>query len=169
VITRATNTLESGRVMRYHAAPTVQAQQLGLHAWGVAVIALYLTEGEASKELLVACVLHDAAELITGDVPFTVKRNCRAAKELYAQLEEDAHEHHVLGMPQLTVQEEAILKLADTIEGLLWCRKTETNGPVADRWRISLDNAFSKFSTVLSQDIIARAGCLATNSQLFPQ
>ena len=161
MINRALNTLESGRVMRYHAAPTVTPQMLGHHAWGVAVIALYLTGGNPSAELLKACILHDAAELFTGDVPFSVKRDNLEAKAMYELLEAQAHANLVMELPDLTSSDQAILKLADTLEGLIWCYKNEREGPVTHRWLHALKAGLEKFTQVLPQDILDRAMLLA--------
>ena len=47
------NTLESGRVNRYHAAPTVAPQNDAHHQWNAAMLLLYITEGNCSKEALI--------------------------------------------------------------------------------------------------------------------
>lgn len=143
--------------MRYHAAPTVTPQMLGHHAWGVAVIALYLTGGNPSAELLKACILHDAAELFTGDVPFSVKRDNREAKAMYELMEAQAHTNLVMELPDLTLSDQAILKLADTLEGLIWCYKNEREGPVTDRWVDALKAGLKKFKAVLPPEILHRA------------
>jgi 5'-deoxynucleotidase YfbR-like HD superfamily hydrolase len=164
---RTLATLESGRVSRYHAAPTVQAQTVGLHAWGVAVLVLELSDN-CSKELLQAAILHDSAELYTGDVPFTLKVSEPAVKGLLHEAEVFAHSNIVLDMPLLSESEWAILKLADTIEGLIWCRKTEAEGGcVGPRWMGALKAGFTKFSEVLPPHIIERANLIASKNNLY--
>lgn len=158
---RTCNTLEAGRVVRYHAVPTVGTQTVGLHSWGVAIILLYLTEGNVRAELLQAAILHDAPEIHTGDIPFTVKRDSATIKKALQELEDEAHRNVVLPFPQLQPSEEALLKVADTLEGLLWCRKTEFTGPVHGRWVSSLERALEKFKDRLSPTILARAHVLA--------
>ena len=158
---RAANTLESGRVVRYHAVPTVGSQTVGLHAWGVAVLCIYVTNGTPSVELLTQALVHDAAELFTGDVPFTVKRDVPTAKLLYRQLEVIAHDNMVMPETGLNPHDAAVLKLCDTLEGLIWCRKTETTGPVRDRWSQALERALAKFSTVLTLAELERATLIA--------
>ena len=168
---RTLNTLEAGRVARYHAAPTVAPQTVGLHSWGVAVICLYLTSGDSMEHhnLLARALLHDAAELYTGDVPFTTKRGCPEIKELLTRLEKIAYEQWLIPLPEVTDYDECILKMADTIDGLLWCRKTEhPDGPVGQRWNDSLTVAFKKFQPVVGDDVVQRALNLVTQLESFP-
>lgn len=165
---RAANTLEAGRVSRYHAVPTVAPQTVGLHAYGVAVLCLYITGGEASAALLRQALLHDAAELVTGDIPFTVKRDRPEVKALFNELEELAHERWVFPASELSTREAAILKLCDTIEGLIWCRKTELTGPVRHRWVEALNKALGKFEGLLTDDEFSRAVHLVNNENFYP-
>ncbi len=165
---RAANTLESGRVRRYHAVPTVEVQTVGLHSWGVAVLCLYITGGNASRELLMQALLHDAAELYTGDVPFTIKRDVPSLKTALSLLEDVAHASIVMDSVTLTPHDQAVLKLCDTVEGLVWCRKTEMTGPVRDRWRQALNVAFEKFAGVLSTEELDRAVVLVNEENFYP-
>ena len=160
-IDRALLTLEAGRVARYHAAPTVAPQSVGLHSYGVAVLCLHLCGGYPSAELLQAALLHDAPEIITGDVPYTTKRNSPTIKHELEQLEERVYNYDVLPFPKLTEAEVATLKLADTLDGLIWCRKTETRGPVLDRWAEALDVALRKSASIVEPDVLMRAQELA--------
>lgn len=151
-------TLEAGRVLRYHAVPSVGSQNVAHHSWGVALICVYLTDGEASKPLLLEALMHDAAEYFTGDVPFTVKRDRRDIKEIFDGLEDEARNKWLLLPPiALDERDKALLKLADTLEGFIWCQKTETRGPVGDRWQEAFHVAVKKFSTVLTVTEINRA------------
>lgn len=165
---RALWALESGRVLRYHAAPTVQPQTDGLHSWGVGVIVWYLTAGQASANLLAACLLHDSPELHTGDIPFGVKRRSPAIKALLEEMEAEAYEHLTLSHLPLTEAEQALLKIADTLEGLLWCKKNEAHPVVLPRWQLSLEKAHEKFAPMLGGDIIARSVAFAQNINYIP-
>ena len=161
LVDRALLTLEAGRVARYHAAPTVAPQSVGLHSYGVAVLCLHLCGGCASAELLQAALLHDAPEIVTGDVPYTTKRNSPTIKHELEELEEQVYNYDVLPFPKLTQAEVATLKLADTLDGLIWCRKTETRGPVLSRWTEALEIALRKFADVVEPDVLMRAQELA--------
>lgn len=125
MIQRLLNTLESGEVLRYHAAPGVDKQTDAAHSWGVAVIAMYLVPG-LSVELLKECLLHDTAELMTGDIPSSAKRSDDDLNELLKDRESLAREHHLLGKSDLTEREHAILKICDVLESLMWCYHHET-------------------------------------------
>ena len=161
LVDRALLTLEAGRVARYHAVPTVAPQSVGLHSYGVAVLCIYLCDGHPSAELLQAALLHDAPEIITGDVPYTTKRSSPTIKHELEQLEEWVYNHDVLPFPVLSPAEVATLKLADTLDGLIWCHKTETRGPVLGRWTEALDVALRKFAGVVEPDVLMRAQELA--------
>lgn len=165
-IQRVVNTLESGRVLRYHAAPTVAPQTVGQHAWGVMLLVIYLTNGLASRKLLLAAAIHDAAELITGDVPLTAKRDFPELKECLTKVEEAVHQNLVLKAYDLEPFDAAVLKLADTLEGLLWCQKTETGTmPVLGRWRKAFIAGTHKFEPIVGPDVINRARSLFTLNQ----
>ena len=165
---RAANTLEAGRVARYHAAPTVAPQTVGHHSWGVAVLCLYVTGGEASRELIIQALVHDAAELHTGDVPFTVKRDLPEVKGLFRDLEAHAHRCLVMDECSLNPHDAAVLTLCDTVEGLIWCRKTEQTGLVRERWRGALNRAFEKFAGVCSEKELWRAAELVNEENFYP-
>lgn len=142
---RAANTLEAGRIRRYHAVPTVEAQTVGLHSWGVAVLLMYIVGDDISAALLKQALKHDAPEIYTGDSPFTAKRDNPALKRLLTDMELLASEHWVMRDEVLSQREQALLKVADTVEGLIWCRKTELTGPIRERWVGALNIALEKF------------------------
>lgn len=162
---RLLDTMEAGRVLRYHAAPSVQPQTVGLHSWGVMILALYITNGNASRELLIECAMHDSAEYFTGDVPFNVKRDNADVKKRFDAMEDTARNNELLLAPiDLDEHDKAVLKLADTLDGLIWCAKTEVLGPIRDRWKASMRNGLDKFERVLSVEERSRASHIA---QLF--
>ena len=161
-------TLESGRVTRYHACPTVAPQTDAAHAWGVALLCIYLTGGNASAELVADALLHDSAEIVTGDIPYTTKRDSPELKALLAIVEDRAQRDRLMPRYQLTEEERGILKIADTLEGWLWCRKTEHPLYIGRRWHTALMASFDKFRGCVSDEIINRAKLLAV-SPLIPE
>lgn len=152
--TRLYNTLEAGKVSRYHAVPTVRPQTVGQHSWGVAVLLWHITQGQASAQCLMEAIMHDTAELFTGDIPFTVKRDHPAIKEAFKILETHHRVCHlVIPGNNLSDAEEALLKVCDTLEGFIWCKLHEdTRGPVGDRWEEAYHVAQSKFKTMLTEE-----------------
>jgi 5'-deoxynucleotidase YfbR-like HD superfamily hydrolase len=129
-------TLTAGEVVRYHAAPTVSRQTVAAHTWGVAIILLYLTNGSVEPVLMTEALLHDSAELWTGDIPFVAKRDCPALKAAAKDYERSVRFTKTLASERaLRTKELSLLKLADTLEGYLWCIAHEAQPqPVAKRW-----------------------------------
>lgn len=119
------NVLESGEVRRFHAAPSVPAQTVGHHAWGVAVLASFI-KTDPRPDLLMHALCHDMAELVTGDVPFTAKRSCPLLNSALEVLEADAYARSLFHLPRVTAAEKVVLKLADMLEGLRWVALYET-------------------------------------------
>jgi len=62
--------LDVGDVTRYHASE-VSNETLGHHMWGVAILCMMVWPDR--HDLLKAALLHDAHELIVGDVPSPAK------------------------------------------------------------------------------------------------
>jgi len=159
-IERLLNTLESGEVRRYHSAPSVPVQSLAQHVYGVACIATYIIGRSPSAALLAACLLHDQDELFTGDVPFTIKRDHPDLKERYLQIGAEASRCALMQFegPALDATETAVLKIADTLDGLLWCTRNERpGGPIRPRWAESYLIARQKFKDRLMPVQLERA------------
>ena len=159
---RLLNTLTAGAVQRYHAAPTVPSQTVAAHSWGVMVILLYITAArDLSPALLTEAALHDAGELFTGDIPYTFKRDNPAIRATLQAAEHAARAENVLAaVDSLTARETALLKVADTLEGLHHCTSYERGTLIRDRWLGAYHNARDKFNTDLSRDEWARADAL---------
>lgn len=108
---------ESGLVQRYHCWRTLNRQSVGEHTWQVMRIILHI-HPYASRELLVAAMFHDAAEVRTGDIPLYAKRNRPDFKASLDSLEEEALQDMLppeLNQP-LSLFEQKLLKVADLIE-----------------------------------------------------
>jgi 5'-deoxynucleotidase YfbR-like HD superfamily hydrolase len=162
---RLLNLLESGEVQRFHAAPSVPIQTVGHHAWGVTAIARYIRE-DPSADFLFACLVHDAPELYTGDIPFTTKRESPLLRAMLGDIEEKYTSQHLFAPVSLTQTETTILKVSDMLEGLRWAklneRLTAGNQVVAGRWQnaiaILLSSADAKL--VMSDEEWSRANNL---------
>ena len=140
---RVDQILEAGRVQRFHATPRVLSQTVGEHVYGVVALGAYIRLNP-SPDFLVACLLHDAAELHTGDIPFTAKRGCfQSLKHQMESAEQAVLAEYMWPMPALNKQEELILKLADMLEGLRYVSHSELGEPiVGTRWWVALDAMF---------------------------
>lgn len=109
------NILESGYVERFHAVPHISKQTTGHHAWGVAMIAYWLLPSISKLGLMYALV-HDCAELETGDVPFTLKKKSNFVKTLFDKYENDFIKQNGIDFEPCEL-EKAVVKLADMLEG----------------------------------------------------
>lgn len=160
---RAVNTLEAGRVTRYHAAPSVAPQNVAHHSWNVAVLALHITGGSASNNLIRECLMHDAAEYFTGDVPFTVKRDNADVKARFDAMEDTARENDLVLPPiELSERDAALLKICDTLDGFIWCAKMEKGDLICGRWYESLNCALRKFAHLITTVELNRIKALST-------
>lgn len=163
-IARLRATLDAGEVSRYHAVPTVRPQSDALHCWNMLVLAMYITLGEVSCALSREIAFHDTGEIITGDMPYTLKRdNKHLAKQLH-YLEDQARTDHTIAKPcDLSDRETAILKICDTLEGFVWCAKYENVSRISDsnltidRWDFAYQKCLDKFREDLTDDEWSRA------------
>jgi 5'-deoxynucleotidase YfbR-like HD superfamily hydrolase len=110
----------SGQVQRYHTEHVLRRQSVGEHSYGVAWLCWYMTNGVLSAHLLMHALAHDAAEHEVGDVPAPVKRKFDLRK-VYEAAEQEALLAAGIDLPQLSPQEQLILKVADACEGALYC------------------------------------------------
>lgn len=166
---RLLNVLESGEVQRFHAVPSVPSQSVAQHSWGVAVIARYLVGvpnlGEESAELVAASLLHDTGEIITGDIPFTAKRECFSHfKEALDAAEEKAINDYLMPTPLLNASDTKLLKMADMLEGMRWANLNERPcaltgaKQVCCKWAEALHNMFCQPEVLsLKEDVLSRA------------
>ena len=119
-MTRAELIRAGGAVQRYHVLRTVQRQTNAEHQWGVAMIVEELTGGNASKELIMAAMLHDVAEAVTGDTPYTAKQRSPELSAGLHKLEKAVEEDAGINFA-LTHDENATLKMADMLELMWYC------------------------------------------------
>lgn len=111
---------KAGTVKRFHTRDTIKTDTVANHSHNVALILMCM--GEYSENLLAAALLHDLPERKTGDIPSPVKRTLPVkvveAWESgwwgrYGKLNEN--------IGQLTPDELVRLKVADNLDGLMFC------------------------------------------------
>lgn len=108
-----------GKVKRCHTLQTITTQTVAEHSWGVAIL-LQKFFPESSKQLLLAALSHDIAEVLTGDIPADAKWMFKDLKNITEMIERQYNEQ--LGIDyHLTDEEKHILKLCDLLELLLFC------------------------------------------------
>lgn len=110
--------LQSGSVMRYHNTMIDRKQTLDQHSWEVAIILDYIYP-EASKELLIYALVHDAPELYSGDVPAPAKRDVPGLKDLMDMVEKN-YAKNALKLAENGFSEKDLLavKYADILSGI---------------------------------------------------
>jgi hypothetical protein len=89
--------LRAGTVKRFHIVNTTRVQTLAEHQWGVAILACEIAgrlgwDDAAVARLAALCIVHDAGETRTGDVPTPTKTRLREATgsladEVFAQFD----------------------------------------------------------------------------------
>lgn len=111
--------LSGSEVKRYHTVTTLQAETVGHHSHGVALLCLLLRP-DASAALLTAALRHDLAEHITGDIPSPAKRLYGIGEQV-SNIEETLLAAAWIPSPELTADEARTLKIADIAQGALFC------------------------------------------------
>ena len=130
MIHNARKLLRSGLVLRWHQNPDMSGcrETNAEHQWSVAMLVLTM-EPEASRDLLIAALTHDAGEIDVGDLAFT-----SAAPEGYREMERDARAA-LIDIPELSPREHMILAAADRISA--YHKMMQWNPSLAakdDRW-----------------------------------
>ena len=102
--------MNSANVRRWHTMPTIYDQDVGNHTTRLMHLIMWVSQGQASRDLLVRALFHDVPEVDLGDIPFQKKRDS----------DREAENEWVLAMelptPELSPDEEAILKHCDLLE-----------------------------------------------------
>lgn len=113
---------------RYHTADTLTDQTVGAHSFGVAWLVVALLPN-ASRHLLLAAMSHDLAEHRVGDVSSPTKRKYPALKHLVDTAESELLDYYGLNYEaELTTEERRVLKLADNMDGMMFCVRERKMG-----------------------------------------
>jgi 5'-deoxynucleotidase YfbR-like HD superfamily hydrolase len=113
-------------VLRYHTVRTLQQETVGHHSHQVALLCT-LIDPNASRALLMAALLHDLAEQVTGDIPSPAKRQFGINDQVSA-MEAKILRSVGIDFPLLTMEETRTLKLADLAQGAMFCARELTLG-----------------------------------------
>ncbi len=110
----------AGDVLRYHTWRTIQQQTNAAHSWQVARILLAIWPS-APREVLIQTLMHDIGEVVSGDLPYPVKRENPDLKAACDRIETAAHLAMCApwGVPPpqvLTNEARAVIKLAEYLE-----------------------------------------------------
>mgnify|MGYP003645326646 CR=1 FL=1 len=118
--------MESGGVMRFHTMTGTKPQSVAEHSWGVAIIIRHF-KPDASADLLMAALTHDCAELVTGDVPSTAKWVNSKLKEALDEIETKVEKEWGIDF-KLSSEDNILLKVCDSLEGMSYCVKRANQG-----------------------------------------
>lgn len=146
------NLMDSGEVLRFHSSPGITKQKVSEHSWGVAMLCQYLYP-EGSKDLLLAAMTHDCAEIKTGDIPAPVKWEDESIKAILDKIEDNFNEEHGIQFyKNLNETEKKVLKMADVLDGMIYCVRRLDHGELLavnpyDKWYDYLKNNHAYFST----------------------
>lgn len=116
-----------GRVVRCHAVPVLQPQNVAAHSFGVAWWCYLLTDGMPSADLLMAALQHDLAEHVTGDIPSPTKHSLEISDKVH-KLETTLLRKVGLTVVALDPESQRILKVADCLELMQYCVRERSMG-----------------------------------------
>lgn len=116
-----------GETQRFHSVLTIQADTVGHHSFGVAWWLWLMTGGAARTELIMAGLAHDLSEHQIGDIPAPVKRALGDARAQIHKMESQLLQAVGLAF-ELTETEQRQLKLADALDGMMFCIRERTLG-----------------------------------------
>lgn len=122
-LSKLLETLDSGGIMRFHACPKMRKQRLSDHMWKVALIAEFLLPN-ISKDALMYALTHDSTELVTGDIPATLKWEFPEIKDVLKGIESK----YSSAPESISDLEKLVIKLADFIDGILFCCDSYADG-----------------------------------------
>ena len=111
---------EGNAVKRFHTSPRIVPEIVGHHSANVCAILLRL-DPQCRKELLVAALMHDIPEALTGDIPYPLKQKYPAIRAYIEEAEDDFYNDYDLVDCPITLHESILLKLADMVDLILSC------------------------------------------------
>ena len=131
-----------GSVRRFHTVRTIEPNTVAEHSFGVAWLVWILTEGQARARLLMASLAHDLAEQEVGDVPAPAKRALGIGPDIN-ELEDRILAANGVAFV-LTPEEQRTMKLADCLDGMLYCAQERKQG------NKFVDEAFEKYHSYVT-------------------
>lgn len=118
-----------GEVERFHSIRTIKGETVGQHSFGVAWFCYLLSDpdlGQPSSYLLLSALAHDLAEQTVGDIPSPAHAALGISEQLH-KYETGILERAGLSFP-LSDEEAATLRLADCLDGLMFCVRERVLG-----------------------------------------
>jgi 5'-deoxynucleotidase YfbR-like HD superfamily hydrolase len=167
------NVLGSSNVMRWHTVAGVNHQTIAHHSWGVALLCQHF-DPRCSKALILAALLHDCAELVTGDIPATAKWRDPKLKHILEKIESEVEvAWGINSNVNLSPPELKLLKLCDWFEGMNYCIEQYHLGSsralhIFDNWveYINTNANFNDFEYRISVRLLNYNNSLASRMDL---
>jgi len=147
-------------VKRFHTTFRTQEETVGHHSANVASIILRL-DPECSRELLIAALMHDVAEVYTGDVPAPFKWDNPHIKSGLDKGEQDYRINNNIQNPTLTIEERQLLKLADMLD-LVLSSLEECGRGNASAWELVLNGSDYIGKMGLSNELLQECDTMVT-------
>lgn len=149
----------AGRVRRFHTCDLIKPQTDGEHTFNILNILCILFDGDISDRFLKKALFHDMGELRAGDMPGNIKRMLPDPDWIAIHELRGVHEIHPYDRGELDDWEEAVLKLADNLDGLLTCTQELRMG------NLSVWEAGNNYYSYVGNDVIECAGVLSEMAQ----
>ena len=108
------NLMRAGRTLRYHTWTVHHRENVAEHTFNV--MGIYLERyGPMSPEVSTYILLHDVAEVVTGDMPFIMKRKYPVLKLVMDDAEADTLTEMGLELPTVSTEELYKIKICDLL------------------------------------------------------
>lgn len=107
---------KGSEVSRWHTQRPVWPETVGHHSAGVALLCDLISEGQCSRELLYAALIHDLAEVATGDIPTPAKKRWFGLDVSTEEAERVWYIEHSIVLPTLSEDEALLLKACDLLD-----------------------------------------------------
>jgi len=154
----------AGETVRFHTMPILRPQNIAEHSWHLTML-LYLMYGQTDPgitfELLMAGLTHDMAEHQTGDLPAPAKRamderleikGAGTFRQAWNDMEQEILKEQGFDWEsQLSADELNKLKIADAMDGALYCVRERMMGNQL------IAPAFLNFSKYIAEELGERA------------
>lgn len=123
-------------VRRWHSNPDMchTIDPVGGHSGRVALLVLQL-DPEASRDLLIAALVHDLGEYRTGDMSYDAKKRYPKLAEQLALQEDDEIKYQGIAKPRLNARDAKLLKVCDWLDSYLWAEMHVPRLVVRKDWR----------------------------------
>lgn len=117
----------SGYIKRQHTTQIIGEDLVGRHSWGVALLAMEFFPGD--HQLIEWAIVHDTAELVTGDLMAPTKWAHPTLKEAMDRPEREFHQDFLTeGWLLPTSEQELCFKICDLLELAMWAANQRLMG-----------------------------------------